>query len=102
MPLQVQHLRRRQSIAEVLKIFKRPDDLFASRHLDQLRIVRPRMTVADDYVPVRQDLQVCDPGKSDSRKLLLVDTPNDFAGGRYFEDAVIIATADQRIAVAQA
>src|SRR5687768_7798105 len=75
LPLHINHLSRREVVSERLEVLERPHHLLVPGHLDELRVIRPGVAVADDDVAVRQDVQGRYPGERDAGQLLLVDAP---------------------------
>src|SRR5205814_2334234 len=100
--LYIEHLRIRGGVAEAAKIAERPNHFFGAVDFDDLRIVRPRMTIAQNDMAVGQDLQRGHPGELNLRQVVLFYAPNDFLFGSHFQDTVAVPGGDERVAATQA
>ena len=76
-----------------------PNDFFVPGDLDDLRVVRAGVAVADAKVSVSEFLNIGDPGEGDSFEIILLKFPDDFLCGGYFDDAVPVPGCYKIIAV---
>ena len=65
-PSASEHLGARHGVAKGIEIEEAPDDLLVTINLDDLGLLRPRMTVTDHEVTVGQFLHSGDPGQLDT------------------------------------
>ncbi|MEY3172931.1 MAG: hypothetical protein RLZZ436_844 [Planctomycetota bacterium] len=89
-------------IAEAIKIPKRPDDSFFAGDFDELGVAGPCVAIIDQDISGREYLEGGDPCQLDAGEFILVEAPDDLAGGCDFDDGVSIAGADECVAILQA
>src|SRR5205807_6095933 len=78
-----------------------PDDFLLAGHFEKLGVDFASMGIADDEVAAGKKFDRRHPRQRDSRELVLVNAPDDLAGGRDFDDPIAVAAGDERIAVLQ-
>ena len=59
------------------------------------------MAVADECVAIGQAIHTSDPSQRDAREVVLIDLPHDLTGAIHLENAVVVAAADEGVAIGQ-
>src|SRR5579871_292859 len=104
LPLDVQHLVDHQIVAEQVPVLEGPDHFFilVVGHLDQLRLGRPGVGIAEDDVAVGQNLQRRHPAEMDAGQFVPIYFPDDLALRVHLQHAVVVAARDERVAILEA
>src|SRR5204862_8339938 len=95
LPVHAEHHARGRAVAEVLVVLQLPDHLLVAGNLDELRVLRAGVAVADDHVAVGQPLEHRDPRERDAGEFLLFDAPDGLAVLGDLDRPVGVAAADQ-------